>query len=389
MSPETVNRNGKRKRSEDGLNETTIDPTILSPPCYTHTITSTQDTQIASRLLCVPIAFILRRSMTSSSSSSPLLLSKGEASLFLRVHLLARQLDHLVQLSYEALYRMSVCRYVSNNILTQSYHPSHRAWLPILYMHGYSQPERILHQYIPMEVRHILQVELHPLVRCLRDLADQNWNYVQLLQQQQQQKSTSSLSSMGVLPNLAWEKSIVAQIQEVLSHRIEHLIEKGLCSEPGEEEEQNDDDDDDDDSMNESMEDMCRRLTTPTQQLYIDSSEVASSSATAEAAATINIKTNLVVQQKNKDDVSLDLKSTHNEDPNPNRMNHCRETVSLLKEIEERKVETSENHPTDLPTPNHTMCEVETVHDSSYSCMDERKLSSFSQTSECWAQLYG
>jgi hypothetical protein len=84
----------------------------------------------------------------------------------------------------------------------------------------------------------------------LRDLADQNWNYVQLLQPPTSgvhatTEADATSSSSFLLPTLAWEKSVVAQVQEILSMRIEYLMDKGFVWEESQV----------------SMEELCLQLT--------------------------------------------------------------------------------------------------------------------------------
>jgi len=291
-------------------------------------------------------------SSPDSPKSSPLLLSKSEATLFLRVHILARQLDHLLQLSYEALYRSCVCRNVST-ILSQN---SHRAWLPTIYLHGWTLPQRILHHYVPIEMRRILQVELHPLVRSLRDLADQNWNYVQLLQQQNPfPLGPTSVSPSLVLPTLAWEKSVVAQIQEILCTRIEHLIENGFFIT--------------EDTVDESMEDICLRLT---QQTWVDTDETP---ANCEESTIEKADTPSLDQQEKK------------------ATDESESTYTRLQPINEVEInlETSTDHATVLKESTDIKPEMDTANGKSSCVTNERTLScsQVSKGEECWAQLYG
>lgn len=160
------------------------------------------------QFLTVPLPIIFRQ--VDGGGGKPLL-TRAEAQALLRITNLACEFDILVDLISQALERQLVARQLRADV--QSI-PTLRSLVPTLVAHGQEIPQQALER-LQTELDRVL-VELEACGVQLKQFSEQNWTM-----------SDSLLEAFGATPSsghtLANEKRILADIEEDLATRLEHL----------------------------------------------------------------------------------------------------------------------------------------------------------------------
>jgi hypothetical protein len=159
-------------------------------------------------MLSLPLSILLK---TSSHTSKPLL-SRTEAKVFLRLHMLSQEMDAIVTASSHALSLLHSSRpWFDKDSLQYRYlqHPHVRCMQSLIETVWQRQPQASLDS---------LQVPLQSVVdqiqdacTSLRALAEQNWTLADSLQE--------------TVPDLAREKRLVSDLQEEVCQRIEAIVQ--------------------------------------------------------------------------------------------------------------------------------------------------------------------
>lgn len=203
---------------------------------------SDQETSIAA-LLSVPLEYIFRQRQVpvgtsdqsskppplkkqkqnpSSHQKQPFLLSKTEAMTIIQVSNLAHELDCLVQMATNALYKAHLTRQLSIDLSSSNLHRHNNYLRPIhvlLKIHGDEIPNQILH-HVQSNMDRILFIEFPSLCQVLNQCSEQNWSVSSALQ--------TSISFENNVSELGKEKGIVAEIEEELCKRMNGLIEMSM-----------------------------------------------------------------------------------------------------------------------------------------------------------------
>lgn len=160
------------------------------------------------QFLTVPLPIIFRQ--VDGGGGKPLL-TRAEAQALIRITNLACEFDILVDLISQALKRQLVARQLRTD--AQSI-PTLRSLVPTLVAHGQEIPQQALER-LQTELDRVL-VELEACGVQLKQFSEQNWTM-----------SDSLLDAFGATPSsghtLANEKRILADIEEDLATRLEHL----------------------------------------------------------------------------------------------------------------------------------------------------------------------
>lgn len=131
----------------------------------------------------------------------------------LRIALLSRELDLLVELTSQALERRVSCRHVRSMIRGT---PTLRSLVPLLELHGTILPRAAL-CYFQIEMERVLR-SFEICTVALKQYSEQNWTMSDSLLDAF--GGSTVISSAHVLAN---EKKILSDLQEELSKRIDHL----------------------------------------------------------------------------------------------------------------------------------------------------------------------
>ena len=206
--------------------------------------TTTNSSTSMEELLSVPesILFFMSSHLNNDEQTKqpPLqefpLLSKSEAMIFIKTSQLAYELDILIQMAMEAFHRFQTCTNIYNSITTTTSNSTQeedtndyygipneysRALLPLLNIHGSQIPNSVL-QYVQNEIHRIIHIHLYHCQITLNQQAEQNWNVSQQLQLHNHPNNNNNHSSSSI--QLSTWKQIIAEIQEQLSQRIQHII---------------------------------------------------------------------------------------------------------------------------------------------------------------------
>lgn len=223
-------------------------PAISDEPCD----------ETVHNLLTVPMKFIILKSNATTKRQRKLL--HGEASCFIKIRLLATEIDVLLGIASQSLERRMKCRQYSYNIASivcsnfhekivkqkkrklssssptalQHVNPLHlRSLIPILYTHGEYSCESQL-SYVESEMRRCLK-ELYDCAEALHQFSEQNLSVAEQLSemftiQEETEKDHEREHDHGPLEStckghaLANEKMIVGKIEENLCSRINALV---------------------------------------------------------------------------------------------------------------------------------------------------------------------
>ena len=196
----------------------------------------------------------------------------------------AYELDILIHMAMEAFHRFQTCTNIYNSITTTSttrttihekdetneYYgiPKEytRAILPLLNIHGSQIPNSVL-QYVQNEIHRIVNIHLYHCQITLNQQAEQNWNVSQQLQLHNHPNNNNNHSSSSI--QLSTWKQIIAEIQEQLSQRIQHIIlsmatPPNTTTNSNSNSNKNDNDNNDEDGKNKTMK---KTISTNQQQI--------------------------------------------------------------------------------------------------------------------------
>lgn len=199
--------------TNNATNRTTEEPCGKRRRCVASSDSSPSIQCSCEEFLSVPLHIIFRQVAQTRTNTKKPLLTRAEASTFLRIMDLAHELDVIVTLVSQALEYKVTSRQIRTCI---DGIPTLRSLVPLLAIQGQFIPDTAL-AYLQGELQRVLS-SLENCASVLKQFSEQNWTM-----------SDSLLDAFGgsnVISSahvLAHEKKLLSDLQEELSKRLDHL----------------------------------------------------------------------------------------------------------------------------------------------------------------------